>query len=90
MEIDIERVAKVARIKLNEQERKEYQEYLKSILRAFEIIKKVDTNNVEPSYLPINIKNKMRNDTPKESKGKELLKLTNLTQDGYFIGPKAK
>ncbi len=90
MEIDIERVAMVARIKLSEQEKEKYKNDLKSILNAFEIIEKVNTENIEPSYLPIKVKNKMRKDQPKKSKGKELLKLTNLTEDEYFVGPRTK
>ena len=90
MEIDIERVAEVARIKLSEEEKEKYENDLKSILEAFEIISKVDTENVDPSYLPIKVKNKMRKDEPEKSKGRKLLELTNLTEDGYFVGPKTK
>ncbi len=90
MEIDIEKVANVARIKLNDQEKKRFEKDLKSILEAFEIISKVNTENINPSYLPIEVKNKMRKDIPEKSKGRELLKLTNLTEEDYFVGPRTK
>ena len=90
MEIDIKRVAKASRIKLSEEEKEKYEKDLKSILEAFEMISKVNTEDVDPFYLPIEVRNKMRKDEPEESEGKKLLKLTNLTEGEYFVGPKTK
>jgi aspartyl-tRNA(Asn)/glutamyl-tRNA(Gln) amidotransferase subunit C len=92
MEIDralIQHVAEVARINLTESEIKELLPQLKEIIKAFSEIQEVNTDNTEPSFHPIQLKNALREDRPKESLTNELaLRNTKHKRDGYFKGPK--
>jgi aspartyl-tRNA(Asn)/glutamyl-tRNA(Gln) amidotransferase subunit C len=92
MEIDralIEHVAELARINLTESEIKEFLPQLKEIIKAFSEIQEVNTDNVEPSFHPIQLKNALREDIPKESQTNGLaLRNTKHKKDGYFKGPK--
>ena len=93
MKIDkelIQRVAKVARLNLTESEIKEFLPQLKEILDNFETIKSAPTDNIHPSFQPIEIKNVTRNDTIGNCLSqKDALKNTKHKQDDYFKGPKA-
>ena len=93
MKIDkelIQRVAKVARLNLTESEIKEFLPQLKEILDNFEAIKSAPTENIHPSFQPIEIKNVTRDDTIGNCLSqKDALKNTKHKQDDYFKGPKA-
>ena len=72
MKIDkelISHVAEVARLELTEKEIKEFLPQLKEILDAFSQIQKVDTKNTKPSYHAVELKNRLREDTPKKCLG---------------------
>lgn len=86
--IDVEKVARIARLKLTEEEKKVFSKDLKEILEAFEIIKKVNTENIEPAYIPIEVKDVIRDDEPEEPLGRKLLELTEQKENEYFRGPK--
>jgi len=93
MEIDrklLEHVAEVARLKLTEDEIKKFLPQLKEALEFFSKLKEVDTENVKPSFQPVEIKSAMREDKEKEclSQG-EALSLAEHKKDGYFKGPRA-
>jgi aspartyl-tRNA(Asn)/glutamyl-tRNA(Gln) amidotransferase subunit C len=92
MEIDrtlIQHVAEVARINLSEPEIKEFLPQLKEIIKAFSEIQEVNTDNTEPSFHPIELKNALREDTPKKGlSNEEALRNTKHRKDGYFKGPK--
>ena len=92
MKIDrelIKHVADVARLNLTEAEMKELLPQLKEILNAFSDIQEVNTNSTEPSFHPIELKNAMREDIPKESlNNDDALKNTSHKSEGYFKGPK--
>lgn len=84
------KVAKNARLNLNEEEIKEFIPQFKEILKSFSELDKVDTNKVKPSFHPIEIKNSLREDIPKQSVSKEdILKNAKHKKDPYFLGPKA-
>lgn len=84
------KVAKNARLRLTENEVKEFLPQFKEILNAFSELDKVNTNNTKPSFQPINIRNAIREDSPKECvKTDEILKNTKHKKDSYFLGPKA-
>lgn len=93
MEVDkqlLENVAKVARLKLTNEEIEEFIPQVKEILDSFQILSEVDTENVKPSFQPVPIKNRLREDIPKKPISVEdALKNTKLKQDTYFKGPKA-
>jgi len=58
----VERVAKVARVKLTEQELDKFSKQMESILQAFKEMDKVDTADVKPSFHPQELKNDWRED----------------------------
>lgn len=84
------KVAKNAKLELTEEEVKEFIPQFKEILSNFEQLEKVKTDNIKPSFHPIEIKNSLREDTAKECiKSEEILKNSHHKKDGYFLGPKA-
>jgi len=93
MQVDrklLEHVAEIARLKLSEEEIKKFLPQLKEALEFFSKLMEVNTDNVKPSFQPVEIKNVVRED--KEDKclpQDEALYLTEHKKDGYFKGPKA-
>ncbi len=84
------RVAKNARLSLNDEEINKFIEDFKEILKSFSAINNVNTDNVKPSFQPINIKNSLREDSPKECVSQEeILKNAKHKKGDYFLGPKA-
>ena len=86
----LNKVAKIARLELTEEEKNEFLPQLKEILHDFSKIQEVDTENLTTSFHPIMIKNVMRNDIVKDNclKQEDALKNTEHKKDGFFIGPK--
>lgn len=79
-----EKIAKIARldnkIKIN----------LTEILESFETVKEVDTDKIEPSFQPFEIKNSLREDIVEESLSQEdALKNSEQRQGKFFKGPRA-
>ena len=93
MEVDrklLEHVAELARLKLNEEEVKKFLPQLKEILEFFSQLKNIDTNNVKPSFQPVELKNAMREDKEEACLSQDdALSLTEHKKDGYFKGPRA-
>ncbi|MBI4143537.1 Asp-tRNA(Asn)/Glu-tRNA(Gln) amidotransferase subunit GatC [Candidatus Woesearchaeota archaeon] len=93
MEVDkklLEHVAEVARIRLTEEEIWKSLPQLKEILEFFSKLEEINTDDVKPSFQPVELKNAMRDD--KEGKclsQDEALSLTDHKKDGYFKGPRA-
>ncbi|MBS3167719.1 Asp-tRNA(Asn)/Glu-tRNA(Gln) amidotransferase subunit GatC [Candidatus Woesearchaeota archaeon] len=84
------KVAKNARLELTDQEIKEFLPQLKEVLNSFSELSKINTDKINPSFQPIDIKNKLREDQEEPSiDNKELLKNTKHKKDNYFLGPKA-
>lgn len=93
MQVDrkvLEHVAQVARLKLTEKEIEKFLPQLKESLEFFSQLKEINTDNVKPSFHPVELKNTMRNDQEGECLSQdEALSLTKHKKDGYFKGPKA-
>ena len=91
MEIDsktIEHVAEIARLKLTEKEKEKFIPQLKEALEFFSKLNEVNTDNVEPSFHPVEIRNSVREDIEgKCISQEEALSLTEHKKDGYFKGP---
>jgi len=86
----LQNVAKVARLKLTNKEIDAFIPQVKEILDSFQILSEVNTDNIKPSFQPIPIKNRLREDIPREPISiEDALKNTSLKQDTYFKGPKA-
>ncbi len=85
----IESVAKNARLELDPSEVKEFIPQFSEVLELFSLLEEVDTEDVVPSFQPIEIKNVLREDVPEKSLSQQdALKNTSLKKDGYFMGPK--
>lgn len=93
MEIDrklLEHVAELARLKLTEEEIRKFLPQLKEALEFFSKLQEVGTENVKPSFQPVELKNAMRDDVEKKClTQEEALSQTEHKKDGYFKGPKA-
>ncbi len=86
----IEKVANIARLELTDKEKSTLEKDLDNILDSFKKLEKIDTDNTEPTFQPIEVKNIMREDTIEKSlKQKDALTNAKETEDGYFKGPKA-
>ena len=85
----IQKVAKNARLELTEQEIKEFLPQIKEVLNAFSKLKEVSSNNLEPSFQPIEVKNIIREDKIESCLTQEqALQNTQHKKEGYFKGPK--
>ena len=60
--MEIEKVAALARLKLSESEKKQFEEQMSSILSYFEELKDVKTDGVVPLVTPGSIKKDFRKD----------------------------
>ena len=93
MEIDsktIEHVAEIARLKLTEKEKEKFIPQLKEALEFFSKLNELNTDNVEPSFHPVEIRNSVREDIEgKCISQEEALSLTEHKKDGDFKGPGA-
>jgi aspartyl-tRNA(Asn)/glutamyl-tRNA(Gln) amidotransferase subunit C len=61
---EVEHIARLARLKLTEEEKILYSEQLSKILDYIEKLNELDTTNVEPTSHVLPIKNVFREDTP--------------------------
>lgn len=85
----IEKVAKNARLQLTEQEIKEFLPQIKEVLNAFSKLKEAPSNNLEPSFQPIEVKNITREDKTSSCLTQDqALQNTQHKKQGYFKGPK--
>ena len=93
MEVDrklIEHVASVARLKLTEKEIEKFLPQLREAIEFFSKLAEVDTDGVKPLFQPVEIRNVLRDDEPKECLTQdEALSQTEHKKDGYFKGPRA-
>ena len=88
----VRKVAKIARIKITDDEAKEYSKDLESILDAFQDLQQMESSikNVKPTFQPIESSNVMRDDEIEESLSQiDALSNAKLKEKGYFKGPKA-
>lgn len=86
----VEHIAELARLNLTEDEEEKFAKELSKILEAFSEIKQVNTENVKPSFQPIEIKNVLREDRPEESLSQEdALANAEQKEEKFFKGPRA-
>ena len=69
---DVEYIAELARLKLNEEEIKNYTVQLNEILTYVEKLNEIDTTNVEPLSHPVEENNVFREDVVKPSIDREI------------------
>jgi len=68
---DVEYIAHLSRLEITEEEKEEYAKQLSDILEHVERLGRLNTDNVEPTYYAIDMKNVMREDKKKESLDKK-------------------
>lgn len=88
MNLDIDEIAKKARLNLSEEEKKEFSKDLKEITKAFAVLAEVDTSNVEKSLQPVRNENQeLRKDKVKEKQINPFQSEAD-EHDNYFKGPR--
>ena len=82
-------LAKAARLELTGEETDRYTQQLNVILDAFRELDEVSTEGVEPSYHPIEIEDKLREDVPEKWEWDPLANVVDC-EGKYIRGPKIK
>ena len=86
---DIETVASLSRLNINEDEVQDVTEQLDKFLNYVENLKSVDTTDIEPTTYALKMQNVFRGDVVKPSLPRELaLSNAPLKEDGYFKVPR--
>ena len=80
-------LAEVSRLELTDEELERFTEQLKVILEAFREIDEVDTEGIEPSFHPLELKNVLREDEAKPWDW-EPLGNSRHRDDRHFKGPR--
>jgi aspartyl-tRNA(Asn)/glutamyl-tRNA(Gln) amidotransferase subunit C len=89
MKMDIEKVARLARLELSEEERETFGNQMEQILAYMEQLNRLDTTGVEPTSHAIPIYNVFRDDEVKASfPQKEVLAIAPDEEDGHFKVPR--
>jgi aspartyl-tRNA(Asn)/glutamyl-tRNA(Gln) amidotransferase subunit C len=82
-------LAKAARLILSDEETMKYALQLQMILNAFNELDEVDAEEVEPSYHPIEIADRLRQDHTEKWSWDPLANVADK-ENGYIRGPKIK
>lgn len=86
----MDKISGLAKLKLTDEEKKEFEKDFEDILEYFKILDEVNVDGVKSSFRPIEIENSLREDIPKPSLSVEdAQKFTENKKDGFFIGPKS-
>ncbi len=86
---EIEHIGWLARIELNETEKALFAAQLSSILDSFAVLDELDTEDVEPTYHVLGIKDVVREDDPKAALSQsEVLRNAAKTEEGYIKSPR--
>ncbi len=89
MKMDIEKVARLARLELSDQEKKTFGNQLEQILTYMEQLNRLDTKGIEPTSHAIPVYNAFREDEAKSSFPKEeVLGIGPEQEDGHFKVPR--
>lgn len=89
MRMDIEKVARLARLQLSEEEKQTFALQLDQVLAHMEQLNRLDTSGVEPMSHAIPIYNAFREDETRPSfKREEVLAIGPCQEDGYFKVPR--
>jgi aspartyl-tRNA(Asn)/glutamyl-tRNA(Gln) amidotransferase subunit C len=85
----VERVAKLARIDLTEEEVEGFQRDLEEVISAFGTLQRISTEGVKPTFQPIEVRDVLREDRIEPSITRDrLLKNLKNREDGYIKGPR--
>jgi len=78
-----------SRIPLSDSELNRFEKDATEILSAFRRLDVVSTEGVAPSFLPIPVRNIMRDDLPKDSLSQNSALKNGEAESGFFKGPRA-
>ncbi|MFO7298440.1 MAG: Asp-tRNA(Asn)/Glu-tRNA(Gln) amidotransferase subunit GatC [Pseudomonadota bacterium] len=88
-EATVRRIARLARIKITDDEARELQAELSGILDWVDQLNEVDTSNVEPMTRVVPIRLKMRKDEVTDGNiADDIVKNAPMTDDHFFVVPK--
>ena len=79
--IDVDHIAKLARLGLDEKEKEKFTQELSSILSFVEKLNEVDTDNIEPMAHVTGLKNIKREDVEKEKDKEDTDRLVELAPE---------
>ena len=86
---DVEHVAKLARLRLTEEEKEKFGKQLSEVLEYVEKLNELDTTRIEPTSHVVALKNVMREDEVKPSlPAEEVLRNAPDREGKYFKVPK--
>jgi len=89
MKMDIEKVARLARLELSEEEKVTFGNQLEQILTYMEQLNRLDTTGVEPTSHAIPVHNAFREDETRPSfSQEEVLGISPDQEDGHFKVPR--
>jgi len=89
MKMDIEKVAKLARLELSEEEKETFGSQLEQVLGYMEQLNRLDTTGVEPTSHAIPVNNVFREDEVRPSfSQEEVLAIAPDEEIGHFKVPK--
>ncbi|MBS7287623.1 MAG: Asp-tRNA(Asn)/Glu-tRNA(Gln) amidotransferase subunit GatC [Candidatus Freyarchaeota archaeon] len=85
----VEHIAWLARLKLSEEEKEKFARQLSKIIDYFNVISKVDTSNIEPTFHVLELYNVFREDKEVESLPQEIVvRSAHESEDGFIKAPK--
>ena len=86
---EVEHVAKLARLRLTDEQLKQYQVQLSSILKHIDKLSELDVEGVEPMAHPSDISNRLDEDNPADSLTQaEVLSIMPQIEGEYLAVPK--
>lgn len=89
MKMDIEKVARLARLELSEQEKEVLGNQLEQVLSYMEQLNRLDTTGIEPTSHAIPVYNAFREDETRPSLSKEeVLGIAPDQEEGHFKVPR--
>ena len=87
---EVEKIAHLARIAINEDKIPEYATSITSILGLVEHLQSVDTDHIEPMAHPLDATQRLREDRVTENNHRdEYQSIAPATEDGLYLVPKA-
>ncbi|RJR30522.1 MAG: aspartate--tRNA ligase [Desulfobacteraceae bacterium] len=86
---DVKHVARLARLKISNEEARAYQKELDAVLNHFEVLQSLDTENVTPMSQVLKTANVWREDVPAEKKDTEsLLEASPVREKNFYKVPR--
>lgn len=86
----VEKVSNISRLNITKKEKQKFKKDLNSILEAFKELDKCKTDNIEPTFQPVDVRDVTREDEKQECFSQDkALKNTEHKEKGFFKGPKA-